>query len=64
MTIPVPDDVKQSMKEQRLRSLAAFYFDLQMNKTAYLANGKTELAAEMDKQMAETETSYQAISAM
>lgn len=59
--ITVPADLKQQLKDQRLRQLQAYYYELQMNKTAYEANEQTDQMNEMDRLMAETDNSYQAI---
>lgn len=60
----IDQTLKEQVKQQRLRNLQAQYFEFQMNKVAYLANGKTEEAEQMDKLMAETDTSYNAILAI
>lgn len=64
MAITVSLELQQQLKEQRLKQLEAYYFELKMNKTAYEANGKAEQADEILKLMVETETSYNAILAM
>lgn len=64
MPIVVSDELKAKLKEQRLNQLSSYYYELQMNKAAYEANGKTEQAAEVQRLMDETQTSYDAISAM
>jgi len=64
MAITVDPEIQQQLKDQRLKQLAAYYYELQMNKVAFEANGKTEQAEEMAKLMSETETSYNAIQAM
>lgn len=61
MTITVSPELKQQLKEQRLRQLEAYYFELEMNKTAYEANGKLDQAQEIQKLMDETNVSYEAI---
>lgn len=62
--ITVDKQIKDDMKTQRLLQLKRQYFDFDMNKVAYLAQGKTENANEMQKLMDEVETSYNAILAM
>lgn len=62
--ITVSPELKSQLKSQRLKQLEAYYFELQMNKTAYEANGKTEQAEEMTNLMEETDVSYQAIESM
>lgn len=60
----IDQNLKEQVKAQRLRNLQAQYFEFQMNKVAYEANGKIEEALQMDRLMDETDISYNAISAM
>lgn len=62
--LEIDTNIKEQAKSQRLRNLQAQYFEFQMNKIAYEANGKTEEAAQMDKLMVETDISYNAIQAL
>lgn len=60
----IDQSLKDQVKTQRLRNLQAQYFEFEMNKVAYEANGKVEEAAQMARLMAETEISYNAILAL
>lgn len=64
MAITVSPEIQQSLKQQRLKQLEAYYFELYMNKVAYEANEKKDQAAETQKLMEETEISYKAIQQM
>lgn len=64
ITLEIDQNLKEQVKAQRLRNLQAQYFEFQMNKVAYEANGKIEEALQMDRLMDETDISYNAISAM
>lgn len=56
--------LKAQMKEQRLRGLAAQWYEQELNRVAYEANGRTQQAAEAVKLQQEIETSYAAIEAL
>jgi hypothetical protein len=57
-------NLKVQLKEQRLRGLAAQWYEQELNRVAYEANGRAQQAAEAAKLQQEIEVSYQAISAM
>lgn len=59
----IEKELKQAVKEQRLHSLEAFYFDRQMDLIALEANGITKgpECVKIKKQMEECEKSYAAI---
>lgn len=55
-------NLKVQLKEQRLRTLAAQWYEQELNRVAYEANGRVQQAAEAVKLQQELELSYQAIS--
>lgn len=55
-------NLKVQLKEQRLRGLAAQWYEQELNRVAYEANGRTQQATEAAKLQQEIEVSYQAIS--
>lgn len=55
-------NLKVQLKEQRLRGLAAQWYEQELNRVAYEANGRAQQAAEAAKLQQEIEVSYQAIS--
>lgn len=55
-------NLKVQLKEQRLRGLAAQWYEQELNRVAYEANGREQQAAEAVKIQQELELSYQAIS--
>lgn len=62
MTVDIA--IKTQLKDQRLKSLQAQYFELEMTAVALEANNRTAQAEETRKRMAETELSYQAVLAI
>lgn len=64
MTIHIDEATKAQIKEQRLRMLAAQWYEQELNRVAYEANGKTQQAAEAVRIQQEIEISYQAIEAL
>lgn len=58
------EGLKAQLKEQRLRGLAAQWYEQELNRVAYEANGRTQQAAEAEKLQQEIVVSYQAIAEM
>lgn len=56
--------MKGQMKEQRLRMLAAQWYEQELNRVAYEANGKEQEAVSTIKIQGEIEASYKAIEAL
>lgn len=59
--IVIDETMKAQLKEQRLRNLAAQWYEQELNRVAYEANGRTQQAAEAIRVQAEIEVSYRAI---
>ncbi|MNC07070.1 hypothetical protein D3C75_546000 [compost metagenome] len=61
MPIEIDATLKVQLKEQRLRNLSAQWYEQELNRVAYEANGRTQQAAEAVKLQQEIEVSYKAI---
>lgn len=59
--IVIDENMKTQLKEQRLRNLAAQWYEQELNRVAYEANGRTQQLAEAIRLQAEIEVSYRAI---
>lgn len=64
MTIQIDETTKALLKEQRLRMLASQWYEQELNRVAYEANGKEQEAASTIKIQSEIEASYKAIEAL
>ena len=51
--IVIDETMKAQLKEQRLRNLAAQWYEQELNRVAYEANGRTQQAAEAIRVQAE-----------
>lgn len=62
--LQVTETQKEQQKQQRLANLSAQWFEMEMNRVAYEANGKDQQVAEVVKLQKELEVSYEAIQKM
>lgn len=64
MPIIIDPQLKKDLKQQKLRSLMARFFELEMDKVAHEANGLTEAVASLQKEMDKIQKAYEAIEMM
>lgn len=64
MPIIIDHQLKQELKQQKLRSLMARFFELEMDKVAHEANGLMEGANSLQKEMDKVQKAYDAIELM